>query len=96
MASIRERGIGTQADASADRLAYMIVSYGLLAIAAYRGLVEGAASWDLLAVVVLGGLVGMAYRIVRGAAAGRWITAVSLSVLAAALVAAALVRVSRP
>jgi hypothetical protein len=96
MGSIREPGIGIRADAAADRLAYLVVSYGLLAIVAYRGLVERAASWDLLAVVILGGLVGMAYRIMGGAGSGRWITAVSLTVVGAALVAAALVVVSRP
>jgi uncharacterized membrane protein HdeD (DUF308 family) len=96
MGSIRERGIAIRAEASADRLAYLVVSYGLLAIVAYRGLVERTASWDLLAVVILGGLVGMAYRMMRGAASGRWITAVSLTVAFAALVAVALVVVSRP
>ena len=35
-----------------DRLAYIVVSYGLLLIVAYRSFVERQASWDLLALVV--------------------------------------------
>ena len=40
----REQGI----DRAADRLAYLVLSFGLLAIVAYRSVVDGAASWDLL------------------------------------------------
>ena len=50
-----------------DRLAYLVVSYGLLLIVAYRSLVERQASWDLLALVVLGGIVSVGYRMSRRA-----------------------------
>ena len=46
-----------------DRLAYLVLSYGLLVLVAYRSFAEGQASWDLLGLVVLGGAVGGAYRL---------------------------------
>jgi hypothetical protein len=50
-------------DRAGDRLAYLALTYGLLVVVAYRSFAEGQASWDLLALVLLGGLVGMAYRL---------------------------------
>jgi hypothetical protein len=50
----------------ADRLGYLVVSYGLLAIVAYRALVERTSSWDLLGLVVVGGLVATGYRWLNG------------------------------
>jgi uncharacterized membrane protein len=55
----REAGV----DRAGDRLAYLVLSYGLLVVVAYRGFAEGQASWDLLGLVVLGGVVGAAYRL---------------------------------
>ena len=52
-----------------DRLAYIVMSFGLLAIVAYRSFVDGVASWELLALLMLSGVVGFAYRIWRGAPA---------------------------
>lgn len=77
-------------DGFADRLAYLVVSYGLLLIVAYRGLVEGATSWDLLGLVVLGGLAGTAYRIGRRAGSVRWVAVMVVTVLIAALLAGVL------
>ena len=52
-------------DAAADRVAYLVVSFGLLAVVAARSYVAHEASWDLLGLVVLGGLVGTAVRTER-------------------------------
>src|SRR5665811_2026259 len=80
----------TSVDQAADRLAYLVLSFGLLAIVAYRSFVDREASWDLLALVLLGGLVGTAYRAWRRAVSRRW--AVILAATAAvALVVAAIV-----
>jgi hypothetical protein len=49
-------------DRAGDRLAYIVVSFGALVIAAYRSFVEGQATWDLLALVLVGGLVAWTYR----------------------------------
>ena len=35
-------------DQAADRLSYMVLSFGLLAIVAYRSFVDREASWNLL------------------------------------------------
>jgi len=61
-----------QVDLSADRIAYLVVSYGLLVCVAYRSFVRGDAAWDLIGLVVLGGIVGLAYRVRKGVASGPW------------------------
>ena len=78
----RETGI----DLAADRLAYLVLSYGLLVAVAYRAFAWQQSSWDLLALVVLGGVVGVGYRAWHQALSGRWATVVGLSVAAAAVV----------
>lgn len=42
-------------DRAADRLAYVVLSFGLLAVVAYRSFVEGVASWELLGLIVPAG-----------------------------------------
>jgi hypothetical protein len=53
----------TAVDRAADRLSYLAVSYGLLVLVAYRSFVERQASWELLGLVLLGGLVGTVQRL---------------------------------
>jgi uncharacterized membrane protein len=80
----RESGV----DLAADRVAYLVLSFGLLAIVAYRGFADGAASWDLLALVVLGGLVGTLYRLVQRALTREWAIVGVATAVFALLVAA--------
>ena len=87
----REAGI----DLAADRLAYLVLSYGLLLVVAYRAFVLRESSWDLLGLVVLGGVAGVGYRAWHGALSGRWATVVGLSIAAAALVAVGIVILAR-
>jgi hypothetical protein len=75
-------------DRAADRLGYLVLAFGLLAIVAVRSFVGGEASWDLLGLVVVSGIVGAAYRWSRGV-----LTRDALLLLGAAVVAAALVAV---
>jgi len=77
-------------DHAADRLAYLVLSFGLLAIVAYRSFADGAASWDLLGLVVLGGLVGTLYRLSQRAVSREWMI-VAVGTAAVALVVAAIV-----
>lgn len=49
-------------DRAGDRLAYLVVSYGLLLVVAWHSFVDGAETFELLALVVLSGAVGAAYR----------------------------------
>lgn len=65
-----------------DRFAYIVLSFGLLGMVAYRSFVEGVASWELLGLVVLSGLVGFAYRVWRGAPGRDAAVVVALAVLA--------------
>jgi hypothetical protein len=74
-----------------DRFAYIVLSFGLLGIVAYRSFVEGVASWELLGLVVLSGLVGFAYRVWRGAPRRDTAVVVALAVLAGFAAAALLV-----
>jgi hypothetical protein len=53
-------------DHTADRVAYIELSFGLLAVVAYRSFAEGVASWELLGLVLLGGAVSAGYRLWRG------------------------------
>ncbi len=75
-------------DQAADRLAYLVLSFGLLVIVTYRSFAAGEASWDLLGLVVLGGLVGTAYRIQKRAVSRRWGLLLVLTVAAALALAA--------
>ena len=77
-------------DHAADRLSYLVLSFGLLAIVAYRSIVDREASWDLLGLVVLGGLVGTGYRVRRRVVSRRW-ELVVLGTAAMALVVAAII-----
>lgn len=87
----RERG----ADLAADRLAYLFLSYGLLLIVAWRAFTHGEASWDLLALVVLGGFVSLAYRVGSRAITGRWVGVVVATVVIGLVAAALLAVLSR-
>ncbi len=82
-------------DRAGDRLAYLVLSYGLLILVAYRSFVEGRASWDLLALVVIGGVVGSAYRLWHRAFTRETALVAGVTILLA-LVVGAVLAVSRP
>jgi len=71
-----------------DRLAYIVVSYGLLLIIAYRSFVERQASWDLLALVVVGGIVSVGYRMRRRGLSRNALVLVGLTIAIAVVVGA--------
>ena len=83
----RERSV----DLAADRLAFLVVCYGALAVAAYRSLVLGQETWDLLALVVIGGLAGLAYRVRERVVTRSWTLVVVVTIGVAAIVAVAAV-----
>jgi hypothetical protein len=82
-------------DLSADRIAYLVVSYGLLVSVAYRSFVDGDAAWDLIGLVVLGGIVGLAYRVRKGVVSGRWTVMLVATIAVAFVVACLLVLAGR-
>lgn len=70
------------------RLSYLFLSFGVLAAVAYRSLFRGEAAWDLLALVVLGGVLSTAYQGFFGILSKHWAVVTLLSVAAAIVVAA--------
>lgn len=82
-------------DQAADRLSYLVLSFGLLAIVAYRSMVDREASWDLLGLVLLGGLVGTAHRVRRRVVSRRWELVVLCTVVVAFAVAAIVASAAR-
>jgi hypothetical protein len=85
----------TRIDLAADRFAYLAVSYGLLLSVAYRSFARGEAAWDLLALVVLGGIIGLAYRVGKGAVSGRGMVMIAATTGVAIVVAGLLVIAGR-
>ena len=77
------------------RWAYLVLSFGLLASVAYRGFVRRESAWDLLALVVVSGLVSAWYRGRQGALSPRW-ARLSLTALVTALGLGALLALVAP
>jgi hypothetical protein len=70
------------------RWAYHFISFGLLVIVAYRSFTWDEASWDLLALVVLGGVVASAYQLSHRVLTKRWLNTGIAAGLLAAIIAA--------
>jgi hypothetical protein len=73
------------------RWAYHVLSYGLLLIVAYRAFARGEPSWDLLALVILGGATAMLWQGRERVLSRRWSMLTVVGMLIAAVVGAALV-----
>ena len=71
------------------RWAYLLLSFGLLVIVAYRGYAQQESNWDLLALVLLGGLVTTLYQGIHRVLSRRWALVAAMTVLVAAVVALA-------
>ena len=74
---------------SGYRWAYLFLTFGLLVVVAYRGFVGRESSWDLLALIVLSGLVTLLYQGIHRVLSRRWAWVTLATVLAAAGLAAA-------
>jgi hypothetical protein len=88
-----ERELGV--DQAADRLSYLVLAFGLLIAVAYRGFANDESAWDLLGLVVLSGLVGVAYRARERVVSRRWMAAMIVTGAIALAVAAIVVVVTR-
>ena len=73
------------------RWAYLVLSFGLLIDVAYRGLLHNEASWDLLALVMLAGLVATLYQGAQKILTRRWSFWAAGTALLAAVVALVMV-----
>jgi hypothetical protein len=69
------------------RWSYLVLSFGLLAIIAMRSLSHRQASWDLLALVVLGGAVHVGYQLLHRVLYRRWAILAAVTMALAALLA---------
>lgn len=83
-------------DRAADRLAYVVLSFGLLVVVAYRSFVEGVASWELLGLVLLGGAVSTGYRLWQGVLTRQAALVLALTALVALVVGMFVVLGFRP
>lgn len=77
------------------RLAYLCLSYGLLAAVAYRSFMHREQPWDLLALVVAGGLVSAGYQAANRTLSRNWAVITVVTVVVAALLAAVAVGFTR-
>jgi hypothetical protein len=62
----------------------VVLAYGLLVLVAIRAF-NGEATWDLLGLVVLGGLVGLGYRLRQRVVSRRWTSVLGATVVIAAI-----------
>lgn len=69
------------------RWSYLVLSFGLLLDVAYRALAHGQASWDLLALVVFGGVVNAAYKGSHRVLYKRWVVLTAVTMITAAVLA---------
>lgn len=69
------------------RWGYVLMSFGVLALVAYRSFARGESNWDLLALVVVGGLVPNAYQAAHHILNRRWVLTSVVTLVAAAIVA---------
>ena len=88
----REAGV----DLVADRLVLLVLSYGVLAIVAYRAFALREQAWDLMALLVGSGLVGLGYRLRQGVVSkGVGGLAVAATIIAAAVALVLVIGVAR-
>jgi hypothetical protein len=73
------------------RWAYAFVTFGLLALVAYRSFVHNESPWDLMALVILGGFLSAAIQWFHRVLNGKWLAMCLLTFVASAALAALMV-----
>lgn len=71
------------------RWAYHVFSYALLLLVMYRGWFHREAAWDLMTLVIVGGLVPLAYQSYHRVITNRRVLKMAIGALVGAVVAAA-------
>lgn len=82
------------AENASYRWAYMLLSFGMLASAAYRAFALDEQSWDLLALVLLGGVVTVVHQGASHVLTNRWLL-ISLATLGLAFAIAVTIALNR-
>lgn len=77
------------------RWSYLFLSFGILFVVGARSFWYEQTNWDLLALVVLGGVVNAGYQIQNRVVFRRWIVVTIVTVISAALVAVAVTLIKR-
>lgn len=72
------------------RISYLVMSFGVLVCVIYRAFFLQQNSWDLLALVLLGGITATGYQIVFKVITRRWIITVLVISVISGLIAFAL------
>ncbi len=70
------------------RWSYLVLSFGILILVAYRGLVKHENAWDLLLLVIVGGSVGTIYQGRHRVLTRHWVIASLGAVVGAAILGA--------
>ena len=70
------------------RWAYLVFSYVLLVDVMYRSMVHHEAAWDLMALVIVGGVVCTVYQAYQKALTHGWVMKVVLAACVAGVIAA--------
>jgi uncharacterized membrane protein YfhO len=77
------------------RWGYLVVTYGLLILITLRAFFFKQSNWDLMALVILSGLVTTAYQGMHQIFTRRWVVIFALTILVSAVLAALVVFVIR-
>lgn len=73
------------------RWSYNVIAFGLLLLAAYRSLVQGESSWDLMLLVIVSGGINVAYQRSQRVIGRRWVFGAVTAAVLAVLLALAVV-----
>lgn len=73
------------------RWSYLVLSFGLLAVVAFRGFTRGEQPWDLVVLVLLGGVVNAGYQAQHRVVYRRWVVLAAVTLVMAALLSALMV-----
>lgn len=85
----------TSVENASYRWAFLFLSFGLLAVVIYRSFVRHEQSWDLLALLISGGLIATSYQAFQRVLSRRWAVFASLSAIIALIIASALALMRR-
>lgn len=86
-----ERGI--LVEKSSYALAYVLTTYAILVDVIYRAVILKQATWDLLGIVILGGLAATLYQTRYKITNRGWVKAIALSILAGVVAAVVVITV---
>ncbi|MBI3463216.1 MAG: hypothetical protein HY000_09175 [Planctomycetes bacterium] len=73
------------------RWSYLVLSFGLLAIVAYRSFVRHESAWDLLALIVFAGVASTAYQGLHKVLSRQWALITAATLIIAGVISAAIV-----